>query len=183
MKTRQIRKVGSLILLLSFFCCAHAFAQQKITEFIQSPDGTAQRMEQYIKTHDVDEMNGDTVTLWNIYGAEGYSFVDDYLGVISRNFYVVAQDVEYRNSETSTYSTLLYVPIKPARYELTNMDEKEIEKKLGYKFALNGDNWAFWRKDKFTVKAEYIWIAGKKIKKVTFHCISYPKYYDLEFKD
>lgn len=147
------------------------------------PDNTAQRMEQYIETHDVDEMNGDTVTLWNPYFAVGYSFVDDYLGVISRNFYVAAQDVEYKNSEISTYDQMLYIPTKPMRYELSSMDEKEIEKKLGYKFALNGDNWYFWRKDTFTVKAEYIWIVGEKIKKVTFHCISYPKYYDLEFKD
>lgn len=140
-------------------------------------DRTGQLFSQYISTHTMSEMDGDTVTLVNVYGTIGYSFLDQYIGIVTQTFIVPLQDVVYEDTVPVEYKPMFYIPIKPGIYELTKYDEKEIEKKLGYKFVLNGTNDFFVRKDRFIVHAEYYY--GKK--KVTFHCLTYPKRYVLNF--
>lgn len=163
--------------LLAFVVC---HAQTNRTDTIREMPAairTGQLLEQYVKTHSVSEMDGDTVDLVNIYSTIGYGFNDKYLGIVTQHFLVTMQDIEFEDSTAGAYKTMVYIPIKAGIYELTKFDEKEMERKLGYKFVLNGENNFFVRMDRFAVKAEYDY--GKK--HVTFHCLTYPKRYTFDF--
>lgn len=166
------------LLVMSINCMG-----QKVTTdtIIDMPmiDRTGQLFSQYIETHTMSEMYSDTLTLVNVYNTIGYSFNDRYIGVATQTFIIPLQDIVYEDTTLVDYKPMFYIPIKPGIYELTKYDEQEAEKKLGYKFVLNGDNSFFVRKDRFIVHAEYYY--GKK--RVTFHCLTYPTRYVLKFDD
>lgn len=69
-----------------FFCAYFANAQEKITSMPAIPEKGIQTMWKYIESHSVSEMDNDTVTLANVYGVVGYSFMDKYIGVMTRSF-------------------------------------------------------------------------------------------------
>lgn len=172
-------------LLLALFLCVATLlpssAQEVITGFPVIPDKSVQMFEDYIQTHSVEEMNGDTVTLSNVYSSMGVTVFDKLLGPVpAYRFIVTPQDIIYNDTTYSKADMMIYVPVAPAvkgKYELTEQSVSAIEKKLNGKFDLNGDNFIFRRNDKFVVKAMSD-VYGKKV--VTFHCISYPKYYILD---
>lgn len=153
-------------------------AQQKIINFSQTPDRAKQTIEQYIETHSVSEMDGDTITLANIYGLIGYSYTDKYLGVLSGNFISVGQDFEYLDTTIESKKQLLYI-LNSGEYQEIPKNKEAIKKKLNSEFVLNGDDSFFYRNDTFVVKADYY--LGKK--DVKLHCISYAKKYKIDFKD
>lgn len=159
-----------------FFCAYFANAQEKITSMPAIPEKGIQTMWKYIESHSVSEMDNDTVTLANVYGVVGYSFMDKYIGVMTRSFFVLAQDVVFEDSVIKDKKEILYVPVSPNKYEQTPAKVETIKNKIKADFVLNGQNFFFFRKDKFTVKAE--WYYGKK--KVTFHCLTYRPYYILD---
>lgn len=134
-----------------------------------------QTFELYIKTHEVSDMDGDTVTLANIYGTIGYAVMDRYLGRIDRDFFLMMQDAVYEDDKNVDYKKMFYVPISPSKYELTEINTNVIKKKLKEDFIFTQNNSFFFRNDKFVVKAE--WYYGRK--RVKFHCLTYPKHYIL----
>lgn len=173
-------------LLLALSLCATTLlpssAQEVITGFPVIPDKSVQTFENYILTHTVEEMDGDTVTLANVYSSMGVTVFDKLLGPVpAYRFFLTIQDFSFVDTTYTQQATgLLYVPVAPAtkgKYELTEQSVSAIEKKLNGKFDLNGDNFVFRRNDKFVVKAK-LDAFGKKV--VTFHCISYPRYYILD---
>ncbi len=173
-----MKKLILLIFVVMFSVSNNA--QNVVTDTIKEmpiADRTGQLLSQYIDTHTMSEMDGDTVTLVNVYNTIGYSFNDKYLGIVTQTFIVPLQDIVFEDSSVAEYKEMFYIPMKPGIYELTKFDQQTAEKKLGYKFVLNGNNNFFVRKDRFVVRAEYDY--GKK--KVTFHCLTYPKRYVLDF--
>lgn len=170
-------------LLFALFLSANilpSLAQEVITDFPIIPDKSVQIFEDYIQTHFVKEMDGDTVTLANVYSSMGVTVFDKLLGPVpAYRFIVTPQDIIYNDTTYSKADMMIYVPVAPAakgKYELTEQNVSAIEKKLNGKFDLNGDNFIFRRNDKFVVKAR-LDAYGNKV--VTFHCISYPKFYIL----
>lgn len=151
-------------------------AQEYIKAMPVVPKKGFQTFEQYIKTHEVSDMDGDTVTLANIYGTIGYAVMDRYLGRIDRDFFLMMQDAVYEDDKNVDYKKMFYVPISPSKYELTEINTNVIKKKkLKEDFIFTQNNSFFFRNDKFVVKAE--WYYGRK--RVTFHCLTYPKHYIL----
>lgn len=105
-------------------------AQEYIKAMPVVPKKGFQTFGQYIETHDVSEMDGDTVTLANVYGTIGYAVMDRYVGRIDRSFFLMMQDAIYEDDKNVDSKKMLYVPISPSKYELTEINTNVIKKKL-----------------------------------------------------
>ena len=97
-------------------------AQEYIKAMPVVPKKGFQTFGQYIETHDVSEMDGDTVTLANVYGTIGYAMMDRYVGRIDRSFFLMMQDAIYEDDKNVDSKKMLYVPISPSKYELTEIN-------------------------------------------------------------
>ena len=172
-----MKRMKDYLLTMCILPCLYSNAQEKITSLPAIPEKGRQTFQQYIESHTVSEMNKDTVIIANVYATIGYSYWDNLFGTMSRSFYVVKQDLVYEGSELKKSNEILYVPVAPAKYERTPAKIDIIKKKIKTNFELNNNNDYFFRNDKFAVEAEMF--LGEK--KVTFHCLTYPQYYVLDF--
>ena len=86
-------------------------AQNVVTDTIKEmpiADRKGQLLSQYIDTHTMSEMDGDTVTLVNVYNTIGYSFNDKYLGIVTQTFIVPLQDIIFEDSSVAEYKEMFY---------------------------------------------------------------------------
>lgn len=181
-KMNKIKRATLLILSLFIVCIMHA--QDEIVEHLCClPDSTAETIFSYAKEHDIDSINGTTVVLWHPYACIEAKVGDEYLGMVPVSFWVHAQDFTLKNGEAyDNGKSLLYIPVAPATYELTEVNKEIISRKLKAPFVLGqADKVSFWKKDKFKVMAHDEWILGERNMYVTYHCVTYPKRYIFEF--
>lgn len=154
-----------------------------IKHFYVSPDTTSETIFEYAKNHKVKDINNTVIVLWHPYSQMEALEEDENLGDVPISFYLQMQDFTLKNGEEyDNGQALLYIPIAPRNYELTEQNVKAIQAKLRARFVLTDkDADILWKKDKFKVTAHEETELGQKNRYVTFHCLTYPKQYYMDF--
>lgn len=173
------------ILTICLYCITlMASAQMEVIKHIYAfPDTTAESIFQYAKNHNAIDINNTTVELWHPYSQLEAMMEDENIGDIPISFYIQMQDFTLKNGEEyDNGEGLLYIPIAPRNYELTEQSVKAIQGKLRARFILTDkDADILWKKDKFKVTAQEKMVSGQRYIYVTFHCLTYPKQYYMDF--
>lgn len=138
---------------------------------------------EYVLTHDFNKIDGDTVTLKNLYFSVPYNYYDDKLEMlVDDNAFLCLQNQTFLGKDLQDgYSSIFYIRKKgdAKTFNLCHNDE-EIQKAVGVNHIIYGSpEFDYFYPETFVVSTKKD-EDGNQL--VSFHCISYPKYFFFNFK-
>lgn len=154
-------------------------AQNIINPLKYRPDSTALTMEQYVNSHTLEEMNNDTVVLWNPYVTISYYYRNSRHYELLGHLYATAEFQSYKDGKWLVNENyIVYARSDSSRFVLTDGTYKGISsivKSDLYDSHLG--NWITYRKETFKVTAQKGRLGSIFVK---FQLLSNPQYFTEE---